>query len=539
MDWIKHTLPEELQAAAQEAPDREALLIEGERVAYGELWDRVRLVAANLKRLGVKPGEHVGICLPNSIDWVAAWYAVATLGAVTVPVNTRFKTEEIRYCLSQSDTRVLITVDRFLNIDFLGMLRTVEPAIDTALPGAALPLLHTVVVLGSDVPAGALPGSALREPAATLPDAASEGVTPDDVLLIQYTSGSTAFPKGVMLSHDNMLRDAAAVGARMGLRGDDRYFYVRPFYHVAGTTLALLNSLQARCALVAVETFDPEKSLALLEAEACTVMGGNDTIYLMLMNHPDFKTRRFNMRVGWVAGSPSVSLQIIERMGIKGLCAGYGLSECSPNVWMAYHDDAQDKRVAGLAHPLPGLEVRLVDPATGQPSPHEAGATGEIQVRGWSVMKGYYKMPEQTAATIDADGWLHTGDLGITDGEGRYAFAARLKEVFRVGGENVAPAEVEDVLHRHPAIRQAQVVGVPHERLGEVGAAFIVLNAGCAASEDEVIAWCRERCANFRVPRYVRIIDSFEPIGMTGSGKVQKVKLRAHALHVLGLEKAA
>jgi fatty-acyl-CoA synthase len=531
MDWEKRTLAEVLNAAAQDVPDQEAFLIEGERVTYGALWDRVRVVAANLKRLGVRPGDHIGLCLPNSVDWVTVWYAAATLGAVTVPVNTRFKAEEIRYCLTQSDTRLLVTVDRFLKIDFLGMLRAIEPALDRSLPGEALPLLHTVVVLGDDVPAGALPGSALFAPAATLPDATSEGVAPDDVLLVQYTSGSTAFPKGVMLSHDNMLRDAASVGERMGLRRDDRYFYARPFYHVAGTTLALLNSLQARCTLVAVETFDPAKSLALMEAERCTVIGGNDTIYLMLMNHPDFGRRRFRLRVGWVAGSPSVSLQIIERFGMSSLCSAYGLSESSPNVWMAHHDDAQDKRVAGLAHPLPGLEVRLIDPATGQP-----GNPGEILVRGWSVMKGYYGMPEQTAAAIDADGWLHTGDLGITDGEGRYGFAARLKDVFRVGGENVAPAEVEDVLHRHPAVRQAQVVGVPHERLGEVGAAFVVLNEGCTATEEELIAWCRERCANFRVPRHVRVIDTFEPIGMTGSGKVQKVKLRAHALRELGLE---
>jgi fatty-acyl-CoA synthase len=536
MDWKKRTLPEVLAAAAQDAPDQEALVIENARITYAALWDRVRLVAANLKRLGVRPGDHIAICLPNSIDWATLWYAAGTLGAVTVPVNTRFKTEEIRYCLSQSDAKLLVTVDRFLKIDFLQILREVEPALDLGLPGQALPLLHTVVVMGEEVPAGALAGEVLFAPvpASALPDVATEGTQPDDVLLIQYTSGSTAFPKGVMLSHDNMLRDAAGVGGRLGLRRDDRYFYARPFYHVAGTTLALLNSLQFRCTLVAVATFDPAQSLALMEAERCTVTGGNDTIYLMLMNHPDFPNRRFKLRVGWVAGSPSVSQQIIDRFGMEGLCSAYGLSESGPNVWMAYHDDAPDKRVAGLAHPLPGLEVRLIDPETGQP-----GSQGEIQVRGWSVMKGYYKMPEQTARTLDQDQWLHTGDLGITDGEGRFAFAARLKEVFRVGGENVAPAEVEDVLHRHPAVRQAQVVGVPHERLGEVGAAFVVLNEGSSVTEEELIEWCRARCANFRVPRHVRMIDTFEPIGMTGSGKVQKIKLRTYALTELGLESKA
>jgi fatty-acyl-CoA synthase len=412
------------------------------------------------------------------------------------------------------------------------MLRATEPAIDTHLPGVALPLLRTVLVFGEhERPAAALPHGELDRPAPALPDEESESVDPDDVFLIQYTSGSTSFPKGAMLSHDNMLRDAAEVGKRFGLRRGDRYFYVRPFYHVAGTTLALLNALQARATIVSVPVFEPGDALAVLERERCTVIGGNDTIFLMLMNHPDFGSRRFCLRTGWSAASPTVMRQVVERFGMEGLSSAYGLSEASPNVWMADQYEPLETRMSGFAKPLPGLEVRLVDPETGAERPD----SGEIQVRGWSVMKGYYKMPEQTAKALAPDGWLHTGDLGAGDGEGRFAFAARLKEVFRVGGENVAPAEVEDVLHRHPKIRQAQVVGVPHERLGEVGAAFVVLNEGAEATEDELIAWCRERCANFRVPRYVRVVDSFEPIGMTGSGKVQKLKLRAHALVALGL----
>ena len=532
MGWTKRTLAAILHEAAQDAPDVEALVIGDERITYAELWARVRLAAANLKRLGVRRGEHVAICLPNGLDWVVTWYAAGTIGAVTIPVNTRFKTDEIRYCLEQSDSVLLLTADRFLKIDFIAMLRATEPAIDTSLPGAALPKLRTVLVLGEhELPAGALAAAELARPADVLPDEASEGVDPDDVLLIQYTSGSTSFPKGAMLSHDNMLRDAAEVGFRLGLRRGDRYFYVRPFYHVAGATLALLNALQARATIVSVEVFDPGAALAVMARERCTILGGNDTIFLMLMNHPDFPNHRHALRGGWAAASPAVMRQVIERFGMEGLSSAYGLSEASPNVWMAGQDETIETRISGYAKPLPDLEVRLVDPATGEVRPDR----GEIQVRGWSVMKGYYKMPEQTAQALDAEGWLHTGDLGLCDGEGRFAFAARLKEMFRVGGENVAPAEVEDVLHRHPKVRQAQVVGVPHERLGEVGAAFVVLNEGEEATEEELIGWCRERCANFRVPRYLRVVDSFEPIGMTGSGKVQKVKLRAHAVAALGL----
>ncbi len=532
MSWTKLTLAQTLRKAADDAPEVEALVIRGERITYGALWHRARLVAANLKRLGIRPGDHVAVCLPNSVDWVALWYGIATLGAVTVPVNTRFKADEILYCLQQSDARLLVTVDRFLKIDFIGMLRSVEPAVDTALPGVALPLLHSVVVLGNEHPPGTLSGAELFMAADPLPDKQSEPVGADDVLLIQYTSGSTSFPKGVMLSHDNMLRDAAEVGRRLGLCRGDRYFYVRPFYHVAGTTLALLNALQARATIVSVAVFEPGEALALMEQERCTIIGGNDTIFLMLMNHPDFPKRRFQLRTGWSAAGPAVMRQVIERFGMEGLSSAYGLSEAAPNVWMAGQDEPLEKRISGFARPLPGIEVRLVDAETGA----VRADTGEIQVRGWSVMKGYYNMPEQTAKTLDADGWLHTGDLGVSDGEGRFAFVARLKEVFRVGGENVAPAEVEDVLHRHPKVRQAQVVGVPNERLGEVGAAYVILNEGDTATEEELIGWCRERCANFRVPRYLRLIDSFEPIGMTGSGKVQKVKLRAHALADLGLQ---
>jgi fatty-acyl-CoA synthase len=533
MNWTSHTLSESLAAAAAEVPDREALVIAGERITYGALWQRVRLAAANLKRLGLRKGEHVAICLPNSIDWVVVWYATATLGAVAVPVNTRFKTDEIKYCLTQSDSRMLITADQFLRIDFIAMLRDIEPAIDRVLPGSNLPLLRSMTVFGTNVPTGALAAETLSEPADALPDAASEAAAPDDVMLIQYTSGTTSFPKGVMLTHDSMLRDAASVGQRLGLRPDDRYFYVRPFYHVAGTTLALLCCLEARITLVGMQVFEPGEALRLLEEERCTVTGGNDTIFFMLMTHPDFPTRKLRVRVGWAAASPSVMQDINDRFGMTGLCSAFGQSESSPNVWMAHHDDRLDKRIAGFGHPLPGLEVRIADPETGVTMP--PGTPGEILIRGWSVMKGYYKMPEQTARAIDRDGWLHTGDLGVMDEDGRAAFAGRLKDVFRVGGENVAPAELEDVLHRHPGVRQAQVIGVPDRRLGEVPAAYVILKPDAVVTPSELIAWCSERCANFRVPRYVRTVDNFEAIGMTGSAKVQKNKLRAYAIDDLGL----
>jgi fatty-acyl-CoA synthase len=355
-----------------------------------------------------------------------------------------------------------------------------------------------------------------------------DDVTPGDVLLMQFTSGTTSYPKGVMLTHDNMLRNAAYVAERFDLRQSDRYYSARPFYHVAGTTLSLLAALTVGACLVSSASFDPGEALRVMSRERCTHTSGNDTMFLMMLNHPDFASYPLELRGGWASAGPEASRKIIERMGMTGLCHAYGLSEASPNVCMSWHDDDVDKRINGWAHVLEGIDVSIADPESGKELP--PGATGEILVRGWSVMQGYYKMPEQTAKAIDTDGWLHTGDFGVMDEDGRLRFASRIKDVFRVGGENVAPAEVEDVLHKHPAIKQAQVIGVPDARLIEVPAAYVILNEGERAAPEEIIEWSKARMANFRVPRYVKIVDTFENIGMTGSAKVQKNKLRAQAL---------
>ncbi len=512
-------------------------MVGASRLTYEQLWVEVRVVAANLKRLGLRRGDHMAICMGNSAEWLTLFYAAATLGAVTVPVNTRFKADELKYCLEQADARLLVLADRLLKIDFIEMLRRICPGIEGHLPDPALPLLRTVVVQGSDLPRAAHAFAELRKSAPTLPDADSEGVLIDDVLLIQYTSGSTSYPKGVMLTHANMLQDAWQVSRRLGMQPGDRYFSARPLFHVAGTSLSALAALQAGACYLSTPTFDAESALRIMAEERCTYTCGNDTLFFMMLNHPNFSQYKLHLRGGWAAASYSVMQQIRERMGVEGLCGAYGMSESSPNVSMSRHDDLVEKRLQGFAHPLPGLEVRIRDAESGRDQ--RPGTAGEILVRGWSVMKGYYKMPAQTALAIDPQGWLHTGDLGVMDEDGRLCFIGRAKEVIRVGGENVAPAEVEDVLHRHPAIVQAQVIGVPDARLVEVPAAYVVLNENQRASPEEIIDWCRKRCANFKVPRYVRIVESFEPIGMTGSGKVQKSKLREYALDDLGLRRKA
>lgn len=532
--WNRQTLSEALTAVAAAHAHDEALVIAGRRLTYAELRDNVREVALGLRALGINHGDHVAVCMGNSLEWVIFFYAAASIGAVTVPVNTRFKADEMLYCLKQADVKLLFIADRFLKIDFIAMLRGICPAVDNKLPDPALPLLRTVVVLGSDVPAGAIGFAGLIAKGAAFDERQLPDVSPDDVLLMQFTSGTTSYPKGVMLSHDNMLRNAACIAARFHLKAKDRYYSARPYYHVAGTTLSLLAALTTGACLVSSPHFDAGEALVAMWSEECTHTSGNDTMFLMLLNHPDFAKYPLKLRHGWVSCGPEVSRRVVEQMGMKGLVQAYGLSEASPNVCMSRYDDDLEKRIDGWAHILDDVEVRLVDPETQAVQP--PGKTGEIQVRGWSVMKGYYKMPEQTAKTIDADGWLHTGDLGIMDADGRLKFLTRIKDVFRVGGENVAPAEVEDVLHKHPKIKQAQVIGVPDPRLVEVPAAYVILREGETATPEELMAWSKERLANFRVPRYLKIVDDFEKIGMTGSSKVQKNKLRAQALIDFGLE---
>jgi fatty-acyl-CoA synthase len=488
VSWQAQTLGQVLESRV---PDAEALVTSNGRFTYQQLFEKAKAAAGSLQALGIRKGDHVGILMGNDEHWLSLFYGAALIGAVTVPVNTRFKSAEIAFCLKQADCKLLIYAERFLNIDFGAMVR--ETGFENA-------------VELKDVPRGTYQ---------------AQSVSPSDILLIQFTSGTTAYPKGAMLTHDNMLRNAWAAGTRVGVRAEDRYFNCRPFFHVAGTTLSALMSLVFGACLVTLPTFEAGAALEMMERERCTLISGNDTLFQMLMGHADFPKRKLSLRGGWSAAGPETMRAIIDRMGCKTICAAYGLSEASPNVVMSDWRDPEELRVQGLAKPHDGVEVRIVD--------------GEIQVRGWSIMRGYCNNPEATAKAFTADGWLRTGDLGSLTPDGRLRMTGRLKDVFRVGGENVAPAEVEEVLLAHPAVQTAQVIGVPDARLGEVGCAYVTLKNGLSAKEEELIAWCKDRCANFRVPRYLRIVADFESIGMTASGKVQKTKLREHALRELKL----
>jgi fatty-acyl-CoA synthase len=490
VSWKAQTLGEVLRSRA---PTAEALVTPSAKFTFGELLERSEAMAGAMHAMGLRRGDRVGILMGNDEKWLALFYGAGLIGAVTVPVNTRFKAAEIDFCLKQAECKALFYVERFLNIDFGAMVRQIG--------------FSSAVEVSAGLPSG---------PFNSVP------VEPQDLLLIQFTSGTTAYPKGAMLTHDSMLRDAWAAGTRIGIRAEDRYFNCRPFFHVAGSTLSALMALVSGACLVTLPTFEAGAALELMERERCTLLSGNDTIMQMLMGHADFSRRRLCLRGGWAAAGPQTMRAIIDVLGAKQICAAYGLSEASPNVVMSDWRDPEHLRVSGLALPHPGVEVRIAP-------------DGEIQVRGWNVMKGYCNNPEANARAFTEDGWLRTGDLGELTDDGRLRMIGRLKDVFRVGGENVAPAEVEEVLLAHPAVETAQVVGVPDARLGEVPCAFVTVRSNRSVTEAELIQWAKARCANFRVPRYLRIVESFEAIGMTASGKVQKTKLREHALREFNL----
>lgn len=525
------TVADALARAAAIAPDVEAVVAPDGRITYGALAKEVGDIRAALSAQGVRKGDHVGLCLGNSVRWVATFLALGSLGAVTVPINTRFVAPEMAYVLRQSQVSTLITCDRFLKVDFIAMLRVICPGIDAALPHTALPSLKKVIVIGEDAPSGAISWDAMMQAAdGNVGEAPACGA--DDPLLIQYTSGTTSFPKGVLLTHRNMLANGYFSGLRMGLRPADRFHSARPFFHVAGTTLSILSAMQQAATLVSMDRFEPGEALRLMEAERCTHFSGNDTMALMLLNHPDRPKRRLALRGAWLAASPTVVRRVMDELGARECVVGYGLSEASPNVAQSCFWEPEEVRVSAAMRIQPGVSVRIRG-ADGRDA--AVGQAGEIVVRGWNVMREYFDKPEETAAVLDTDGWLSTGDLGILDEAGRLTFLGRAKEIVRVGGENVSPADVENTLHRHRAIRQAAVVGVPDARLVEVTAAFVILNEGHTASPEDIMLWAKREMAGFKVPRHVWIVDSFEAIGMTASAKIQKKQLAEHARYLLGL----
>jgi fatty-acyl-CoA synthase len=510
LEWRRASIPGVLRAVARERPDHEALVIDGRRLSYAALDSEVRRVAGGLAGLGIGAGDHVAISLSNSLEWVIAWFATSWLGATAIPINTRWKDDELAWALNYADVRTVVTTRRLLKVDLLGMVERVRQRV----PGLA----H-VVATGAEVPAWAVSFERLSGKA---PPPAEDS---DAIGLIQFTSGSTARPKGVMLSHGAMLLTAYGFGLALGIRPSDRFLSPRPFFHVAGSVGSILLSLVAGATLVSIPTFDALAALRVMAAEQCHLVAGNEAMFLMMLNQTDVP-KLPTLRGGYAAAGPEAHRLVNKRLGIPHLCSSYGISEACSAAALSWWNDTLEDRVNGRLRPLPGVRVMVRDPVTHNTC--KEGEPGELLLRGGTIMSGYYKQPEETAEAIDPDGWLSTGDLAVLESEGRFRFIGRLKDIIRVGGENVSPAEVESLLLRHEAVAEAQVVGLPDGRLGEVVVAYVVPREGTSVDPAELVQWAKDRIAGFKVPKHVGIVRSFEDV-MTGSGKPRKDLLRQRA----------
>jgi fatty-acyl-CoA synthase len=517
------------------------------RRTYAEFDREVDATARALIGLGIQKGEHVALWATNWPHWVLLQFAAARVGAVLVNINPAYRSHELAYVIKQSDAAALFLIDKFRTSDYFAMLHEAVPELarDPAGPLAsiAFPRLRHVVSL-ADQPGSGMRGwtdfLALGQSVSDEALSARENqLSPGDPINIQYTSGTTGFPKGAMLTHRNILLNAFYVGNCQKLTEQDGICINVPFYHCFGCVMGTLCAAVCGAAMVVpYEYFKPEESLAAIEADRPTAVYGVPTMFIAMLDHPTRRGRDLSsLRTGIMAGSPcplEVMQRVVADMGARDVTIAYGLTEASPVITQTRADDPIDLRVKTVGRPIPGFEVRLVDPATGRILGDDA--QGELCARGHGVMLGYYNMPEQTAAAIDPDGWLHTGDLASRMPNGYYRITGRIKDMVIRGGENIYPREIEEFLYTHPAVQDVAVVGVPDPKYIEELAAWIRLKPGQTASEETIRAYCQENLAHYKVPRYVRFVNEFP---QTVTGKIQKFKIREAMIEELGLDKSA
>ena len=534
-EWFpKQTLGSLPAEAARKHGDREALWFDGNRTGFSHLAAEVDRAAQGLLALGIRPGEKVALWLNNRPEWMHLMFAVFRIGAVLVPVNTRLRPSELAYLLKQSNSATLIAADRSGPVDYLAMIHELLPGLKEADPRALalaeFPDLRRVVLLAESPSAGTCHWPALlTEGGGISPEALrsrAEGVHPDDTALIMYTSGTTGFPKGVMHGHA-MVRNVTDRINRMAITHEDVILMYLPLFHIFGFEGPMVSILSGARQVLTV-TFDPEQALDLIERERVTLLYGFDVHLQDLLAAQEARPRDVSsLRTGMMpAGMHNTTA--IARKTQQAFCptlSCYGMSEFGVGVGLSFLTSTEEQRCEASGYPAPGYEVRIVDPETGQDQP--VGVPGEMWVRGYMMMQGYYEKPEETANALDADGWLHSGDLGLIRPDGHLRFIGRYKDMLKVGGENVDPMEVEAFLLKHPGVNQAAVVGYPDQRLSEVAVAFVQPAGGASLDPAEVIAHCKGKMAGFKVPRHVILVEEFP---MTASGKVQKAKLRELAL---------
>lgn len=521
--------------------DRPFLVFEGRRESFSETGASVDRLARALMAGGVEAGDHVSVWMTNRLEWVHLMFALAKIGAVMIPINTRFRTEDLKYVLRQSDSSTLVTMERSGPVEFLAMVREACPEIGRGKPGnwqsGEFPLLRRVISLGDGGLSGVIEWRALLARADEVSEGElaerAAGVRPEDTLYLMYTSGTTGFPKGAMQAH-NVIRNALQAEEKLAVGENDCTIMFLPLFHAFGYFEGPLLCAVSGTKLVLTETFQPAEVLGLIESERGTLIHGFDTHWQDLM---DCEERgRFDLsslRTGYLASGLSSTARVAERAH-RELCptvTGWGMTECMPGALSSFFGDTLHHAAWTSGYPAEGLEFRIVEPATGKDVPD--GTPGEILLRGPSLMQGYYRKPKETAEAIDGEGFLHTGDVGVREADGYIRFLGRYKEMLKVGGENVDPAEVEAFYLQHPDILKIQIVGVPDERLGETPAAFVQLRPGASLDGNALAGFAKGKLASFKIPRHFFQIEAYP---MTPSGKVKRFELRALAKERLGME---
>lgn len=547
-ELISITVGKQLEAVASRYPNDEAIKYTDRD--YTRTWaqfnEECNRAAKGLLALGVRKGDKVAIWATNVPEWLVTLFASAKIGAVLVTVNTSYKVFELEYLLRQSDAKVLVVIDGFKTTSYIDIINTLCPTLAGSAPGQyhdqMLPHLKTIVYAGQkQTPAGMLHWSELFAVSEKISDDSlaliGDSLDPHDVINMQYTSGTTGFPKGVMLTHFNIINNGKSIGDCMKFTHDDKLCIVVPFFHCFGLVLAVMASLTHATGMVPVDAYNPIKVMDALQSERCTAFHGVPTMYIAILEHPDFKKYKFNLRTGIMAGSPcpiKVMQQVIDDMGMHEITITYGQTEASPATTMTTTEDSIERRVATVGRAMPFVETKIIDPETGAELP--PNTPGEFCSRGYNTMKGYYKMQAATAQAVDEDGWLHSGDIAMVDEDGYYKITGRIKDMIIRGGENIYPKEIEEFLYTHPAVSDVQVIGVPSERYGEEVMACIILREGGTLTEAEVKTYVRASMAHHKVPSYVSFVESFP---MTASGKIQKFKMREDAIESLQLQNKA
>jgi len=532
---IEQTIGEFFDAMASRFPDNEALVSchQQLRYTYRQLQQESNRLASALLELGLRAGDRVGIWSHNNAQWLLTQIATAKAGIVLVNINPAYRLAELEYALNKVGCKALITMTTFKTSNYIEMVQTIAPELAASKPGALsavkVPALKTVVHLGDETVPGMMRFSDLMAMGnaddARLPQAGAT-LKSTDPINIQFTSGTTGFPKGATLTHRNVLNNGFFIGEAMRLTEKDRLCIPVPLYHCFGMVLGNLACLTHGATIVYPnEAFDPLSVLQAVQQERCTGLHGVPTMFIAELDHPRFKEFDLSsLRTGIMAGSPcpiEVMKRVVSDMNLREVTIAYGMTETSPVSCQSTTDTPLEKRVATVGKTQPHLEVKIVDPETGATVP--VGTSGELCTRGYSVMHGYWEDPQKTAEAIDAEGWMHTGDLAVMDAEGYVNISGRIKDMVIRGGENIYPREIEEFLYRHPAVQDVQVVGVPDPKYGEELCAWIILRKDAALDEEGVREFCRGQIAHYKVPRYIRFVEAFP---MTVTGKVQKFKMR-------------